>query len=861
MYIDKEKTLEFNSNRLSSNALHGVGVTGFEPATTWSQTRRATGLRYAPNSRAKLVNIIQSCKFIFVASALSLSVSGVSAQSRELLLKYDRPAEFFEEALVIGNGKIGATVYGNPSHEHLSLNDITLWTGGPDTLAVPDHSRALAEVRRCLDRGDYKAAEEAQKQLQGHYSENYQPLGDLLVDFGLPDAPTGYQRQLDLRSAIATVSFRSGGYDYRREYFVSSPDSVIVMVLSTDNPAGLDFSVSLSSQLPHKVSGEGSAALLADGNAAATSLPCYYGAVPDSLKHTYADGHGMRFRTDVRVSAPKGTVTVADNSIKVSGAPEALLVVGAETSFNGFDRDPVRQGKDCRAIASRNATKAVGKSAQTLRDAHLADYGRLFGRVDLDLGATAPAMKALTTDRQLKLYTDSAAVNPELEALYFQYGRYLLISCSRTPGVPANLQGLWNEKILPPWSSNYTTNINLQENYWPVEVTNLSELHTPLLDYIKGLSVTGARSAKAFYGVRRGWNLGQNSDIWAMTNPVGLNEGGPLWANWTMGGAWVATHIWEHYAFTLDRSFLERNYVYLKGAAEFCLDWLVERDGVLTTSPGTSPENEFLLPGGGKVATSTGPTSDIAMIRECLEDALKASRIVGDKMFADEIEVVLPRLAPYKIGAKGQLQEWAQDFGEAEPTHRHQSHLFGLYPGHHISPFTTPELADACARTLELRGFETTGWSAGWRVNIFARLLDSDRAYRMYRRLLRYVSPDGYNGPDARRGGGTYPNLLDAHSPFQIDGNFGGTAGVAEMLLQSDGNVIRLLPTLPQAWKRGTVRGLRARGAVTVDIFWDNGRVVKAVLTPDFDTETVVTANGESRTVRLRGGRPETLRF
>jgi len=436
----------------------------------------------------------------------------------------------------------------------------------------------------------------------------------------------------------------------------------------------------------------------------------------------------------------------------------------------------------------------------------------------------------------------------------------LLISSSRTSGVPANLQGLWNESVLPPWSSNYTVNINLEENYWASGTTNLIEMQYPLIEFIANLSKTGRKTAKDYYGVERGWCLGHNSDIWAMTCPVGLNEGDPSWACWTMGGTWLSTHIWEHYLFTLDKEFLCKFYPVLKGAAEFCMDWLVEKDGKLVTSPGTSPENKYITPDGYVGATSYGNTSDLAMIRECLIDAAEASKVLGvDKSFRKRIKKTLSRLYPYQIGTDGNLQEWYYDWQDQDPYHRHQSHLFGLYPGHHLSVEETPELAAACARTLQIKGDETTGWSTGWRVNLLARLRDGEKAYHMYRRLLRYVSPDNYKGEDARRGGGTYPNLLDAHSPFQIDGNFGGCSGVIEMLMQSSTNKIVLLPALPESWADGKVQGICARGGFVVDMEWKNREVVSLIVSSLKGGQTEICFNGVSKKVVFKAGERKGL--
>lgn len=792
-----------------------------------------------------------------ISGVALMAASVLSGNAENIILHYDKPAEFFEEALVIGNGKIGATIYGGIDTDRLSLNDITLWTGVPDTITLPNETKDLQIVRALLDKGDYVGAEEANKKLQGHYSENYQPIGNLIINYRNKGTAENYYRQLDISDAIASVSFDVNGHRQTREYLASSPDSVIAVKISSTD--GLDFSLSFNSPLPTTVNTEGNE-LIVDGYAAWHSYPGYYGAIPNEEKHLYDENRGIRFRTIVRMVAPHSDITDSNGEVTVKGGKEAIVLIANETSFNGFDKDPVKEGKDYKKIVDRNMRKAEAKAYDAIKDTHIVDYRQFFDRVTIDLGDTDPKIKALPTDVQLLLYTDENQSNPDLEELYFQYGRYLLISCSRTPEVPANLQGLWNEMILPPWSSNYTSNINLEENYWLAESTNLSEMHDPLLGFIKNLSVNGSKTAKQLYGVNRGWMLGHNTDIWAMTCPVGLQECNPVWASWNMGGAWVATHIWERYAFSQDKQFLEEYYDILKGAAEFCMNWLIEKDGYLMTSPGTSPENKFRTPDGHNLATSYGTTSDNAMIRECLEDAIMAANVLGkDPAFVKRAESVLKRLPPYKIGKNGGVQEWYFDWDEQDPHHRHQSHLFGLYPGHHVSLESTPEIANAAHKTLELRGPESTGWSTGWRVNLYSRLQDPDMSYATYRKLLKYVSPDNYQGEDARRGGGTYPNLLDAHAPFQIDGNFGGSAGVAEMLVQSTPDAILLLPALPAQWKDGSVSGLRARGGFTVDMKWKEGKVEEVTLSSPTGGETVLKANGKETPVKLSAG--ESKRF
>lgn len=796
-------------------------------------------------------------KDLIVALLVTLCFNAIEAQ--ELLLRYDSASRFFEESLVIGNGRMGAAVYGGVEADRLSLNDITLWTGQPVAASTTDYSGCLEKVRAYLDADDYENAEKANMLLQGPYSQNYQPLGNITIRYGSEKSERKIERTLNISSAIASTVSTSGSLRCEREFFASSPDSAIVIRVHNVGEKALDITLEYDTPLPHTTIADNDA-LTIDGYAAYNSFPVYYRGMPDSLKHSYNEHRGIHFRTIISAKSLSGKVRTNGGVLRIQGGDEATIFVVNETSFNGFDKDPAASGKDYRAMASSRMARVMEKPYETLKKEHIADYQHLFNRVSLCLGTTNPHIKALPTDIQLRQYTERCQPNPELEALYFQYGRYLLISCSRTPAVPANLQGLWNEKILPPWSCNYTTNINLEENYWLAESTNLSELHTPLLDFIACLAVNGKETARNLYGIERGWCLGHNSDIWAMTCPVGLQKGSPQWASWNMGGAWLASHIWEHYAFTLDTDFLAHYYKYLKGAAEFCIDWLVEKDGYLMTSPGTSPENKFVYKQGVNLATSYGTTADNAMIRQCLLDAVEAAKTLSvDEDFIAEAQSVLKRLAPYRIGSRGSLQEWWLDWEESEPLHRHQSHLYGLFPGNHIDVDSMPEQARACKRTLELRGPESTGWSTGWRVNLYARLNDAKMAYSTYRRLLKYISPDNYRGDDAVRGGGTYPNLLDAHSPFQIDGNFGGAAGVAEMLLQSTLHTITLLPALPEEWESGAVKGLCARGGFTLDFSWKCGKVNSLSIHSVKGGKTTININGTATEVSLKPG--ETLKF
>ena len=772
---------------------------------------------------------------------------------------------------MIGNGTMGGIVYGGTVCDRISLNDITLWTGEPCNMSIysPDAHKTIPAIREALRKGDYKEADRLQRDVQGHFSQNYQPLGQLTIEY-LDTAETvvNYRRWLDLNNATASTLYYRGKYMYSTDYFASHPDSGLVVHIMTDNPRGIHARFALSCQLRHSSNVKDGNTLVTDGYAGYASLPSYYNA---KEKFAYDANRGIHFRTEVLVSAPN--VRREGDAIVVDGAQEVTLYIVDATSFNGYDKDPVKQGKPYKQLADARLKHISSVPYPKLWYRHVKDYQNIFNRVKLSLGTENADQRP--TDVQLREYIDESRFNPALEALYFQYGRYLLISCSRTPNVPANLQGLWNESILPPWSCNYTSNINVQENYWAAETAALPEMHESLLTFMKELQGSGEQTAKAYYGVNRGWCLAHNTDIWAMTCPVGLHTGDPMWANWNMGGAWISTHIWEHYTFSLDKAFLREYYPVLKGAAEFCLGWLISTkdmgvDGqeYLITAPATSPENSFVTPDGYHGRTCFGGFADIAMIRECLSDARDAAKVLGiDKAFVTEADKVLARLHPYKIGHKGNLQEWFYDWEDEDPHHRHQSHLFGVYPGHHLDDGMNSRetIHRAASRTLELKGDQTTGWSTGWRVNLYARLHDAKNAYHIYRKLLSYVSPDGYNGSDARRGGGTYPNLLDAHSPFQIDGNFGGCAGVIEMLMQSEYDVttkqtaIELLPALPYNWKNGEVSGLRARGGITVDMTWKNHQVTDLTLTALHPCKVVLTIQGKQDTVKLRKGQTKIL--
>lgn len=816
---------------------------------------------------------------ILIALASALLWSGSANAQSSLSLKYDKPATYFEETLVIGNGRQGAIIYGGVDEDKISLNDMTLWTGEPDLKVWnPDGYKALPDIRKALANENYRLADQLQRKDQGHYSQSYQPVGSLTIST-IKGSEEGkkYKRSLDISRAIANVSYSGNGGQFSREYFASAPDSVIIIRLQAEGNNKINKRFAFHCQLPHMTfidKGE----LTMDGYAAYSNLPSYTDA---AIKHRYDSNRGIHYRACVHILNKDGKVSASNNDeLILEDCTEATVIIAIATSFNGLDKDPVKEGKNYQALVRSRIDNAMGKTYAELLQRHTDDYTRLFNRFSIELGTTDKSIADLPTDMQLLQYTDKKQNNPDLEELYMQYGRYLLISSSRTDMVPANLQGIWNESILPPWSCNYTSNINLEENYWPSEIANLGELHKPMLDFIEKLPVTGKLTAKSYYNVDEGWCLAHNTDIWGMTCPVGEGGGDPNWANWNMGGAWVSTHIWEHYLFSMDKDYLRKAYPTLKGAADFCMNWMIPLSDIkamnpaspipdseknyLVTSPCTSPENTYMTPDGYDGRTLYGGSADLAMIRECLLDT-KAATIAlgGDKAYIKKIDDTLARILPYKIGKDGSLQEWYYDWNDTEPTHRHQSHLFGLFPGHHISIGETPELAAACKRALEIKGDKTTGWSTGWRVNLQARLHESEAAYHIYRTLLKYISPDGYQGPDRRRGGGTYPNLLDAHSPFQIDGNFGGTAGVIEMLCQSSAEQIELLPALPEAWKKeGSVSGICCRGGYEVSFSWKNGKVTKLTIKSkraDKSKANILLPNGKKIAVSLKAGNKKTI--
>nr|WP_315152488.1 glycoside hydrolase family 95 protein [uncultured Flavobacterium sp.] len=777
------------------------------------------------------------------------------AQSNHILW-YNQPADFFEESLVLGNGKIGATVFGGVLSDKIYLNDITLWSGEPVNPNMnPDAYKNIPAIRAALAQENYPLAEELNKKIQGKNSESFAPLGTLEINFHHIEKATNYYRELNLATATSKVTYVSQGVTYTREYFVSAPHQVLMIKIKSSQKGALHFDINSNSLLQHQTICKNTI-LEMNGTAPIHENAGY--TVPASF--LTQKERGTRFTSLLKIKNTDGTVTTTDTSLGVKNATEAILYVSIATSFNGFDKNPASEGLDAHNIAAKKLNQAFALSFDKLKQAHVVDYQKYYQRVQFDLGkTTAPD---LPTDERLLRYADGAE-DKNLEILYFNYGRYLLISSSRTLGVPANLQGLWNPYLNPPWSSNYTMNINLEENYWLAENCNLSEMHLPLLSFIKNLSVTGKVTAKTFYGVDKGWAAAHNSDIWAMSNPVGqFGKEDPMWACWPLAGAWLSTHIWEHFVFTQDKEYLKKEgYPLIKGAAQFCKAWLVsDKKGNLITSPATSPENQYKLENGFVGATLYGGTADLAMIRECFDKTIKASKVLNsDADFRAQLERDLARLHPFQIGKNGNLQEWYFDWEDKDPKHRHQSHVFGLFPGNHITPSKTPELALACKKALEIKGDETTGWSKGWRINLWARLWDGNRAYKMFRELLRYVDPDGKKSEKPRRGGGTYPNLFDAHPPFQIDGNFGGTAAIVEMLMQSNENEIRLLPALPYAWETGTIKGICARGGFELELYWNNKRLEKLIISSKSGGKSTLIYGNQTKVIKLKKGETQEI--
>ena len=783
---------------------------------------------------------------LFALVAFAALVAPALRASPEHLIWHAKPAAHFTESTPLGNGRLGAMVFGGIAEERIVLNEAGLWSGSPQDADRPDAAQSLPEIRRLLLEGknaeaealvnkNFTCAGPGSNRARGANTPygSYQTLGHLRLKFlNVPaDAqPADYRRELDLETAIARLTYRLGDVTYTREVFVSAPDDVLVVRLTADQPGALNFDVALDRPERFTTTAEGPDRLLMTGQ------------LPDGKNSADGSNTGVRYAARLRALMPSGDLSSTATTLQIRDATQVVLLLTAITDIRSFAN---RRDDDPAAAAHDDLTRAAGRNFTALRAAHLADYQRYFNRVALRLGSTPAATAALATPARLAALHAGAA-DPGLAALFFDFGRYLLISSSRPGGFPANLQGLWAEEIQAPWNADWHLNVNIQMNYWPAEVCGLGDLAQPLFAFIESLQKPGAVTAQKYYGAR-GWVAHVLANPWGFTAPGEAAS----WGSANSGSAWLCQHLWDHWLFTGDRKFLARIYPVLKGSAQFYSDLLIEepKNQWLVTAPSNSPENAFLLPNGQRANVCLGPTIDQQLIRYLFDATIESAKILGlaaEESFTAGLAAQRARLAPTRIGSDGRILEWLEEYKEAEPTHRHVSHLWGLYPGHEISPRRSPDLAAAARQSLEARGDAGTGWSIAYKLNLWARLRDGDRCEKILRTQLAPVTATGI---DMKKGGGTYPNLFDAHPPFQIDGNFGATAGIAEMLLQSHAGEIDLLPALPSAWPEGEVRGLRARGGLTVDLAWKNGRVTTYRLTSKTPEKVTVRLNGQTSEV------------